>query len=73
MPCLSCTNYEKVNDVFKIIKLILINIIAVNFRSASKLEDAADLYVRAANMFKMAKNWSGMCLIGLLTCFYFIL
>ncbi|XP_031562782.1 alpha-soluble NSF attachment protein-like [Actinia tenebrosa] len=28
------------------------------FGSASKLEDAADLYVRAANMFKMAKNWS---------------
>jgi len=23
------------------------------------MEDACDLYGRAANMFKMAKNWSG--------------
>uniref|UniRef100_A0A672K8Y7 N-ethylmaleimide-sensitive factor attachment protein, alpha a n=1 Tax=Sinocyclocheilus grahami TaxID=75366 RepID=A0A672K8Y7_SINGR len=27
-------------------------------RSSSKVEEACDLYVRAANMFKMAKNWS---------------
>ncbi|TRY59886.1 hypothetical protein DNTS_008119 [Danionella cerebrum] len=28
------------------------------FGSSSKVEEACDLYVRAANMFKMAKNWS---------------
>ncbi|XP_069765134.1 alpha-soluble NSF attachment protein isoform X2 [Narcine bancroftii] len=27
-------------------------------RGSSKLEEACELYVRAANMFKMAKNWS---------------
>uniref|UniRef100_A0A8D3ECM0 NSF attachment protein alpha n=1 Tax=Scophthalmus maximus TaxID=52904 RepID=A0A8D3ECM0_SCOMX len=27
------------------------------FGSSSKLEEACDMYVRAANMFKMAKNW----------------
>uniref|UniRef100_A0A673MRH6 Alpha-soluble NSF attachment protein-like n=1 Tax=Sinocyclocheilus rhinocerous TaxID=307959 RepID=A0A673MRH6_9TELE len=29
------------------------------FGGSSKMEDACDLYGRAANMFKMAKNWSG--------------
>ncbi len=24
------------------------------------MEDACEMYARAANMFKMAKNWSGM-------------
>ncbi len=34
--------------------------VCVNFtRGSSKMEDACDLYGRAANMFKMAKNWSG--------------
>ncbi|KAG5283960.1 hypothetical protein AALO_G00021430 [Alosa alosa] len=28
------------------------------FGSSSKAEDACDMYVRAANMFKMAKNWN---------------
>ncbi|KAI7790673.1 alpha-soluble NSF attachment protein, partial [Triplophysa rosa] len=28
------------------------------FGGSSKLEDACDMYARAANMFKMAKNWS---------------
>ncbi|TRY94922.1 hypothetical protein DNTS_023654 [Danionella cerebrum] len=28
------------------------------FGGSSKMEDACDLYARAANMFKMAKNWS---------------
>ncbi|KAL7838486.1 hypothetical protein AOLI_G00268900 [Acnodon oligacanthus] len=28
------------------------------FGSSSKAEEACDMYVRAANMFKMAKNWS---------------
>ena len=28
-------------------------------RGSSKLEEACDVYARAANMFKMAKNWSG--------------
>lgn len=27
--------------------------------SSSKLEEACDLFVRAANMYKMAKNWCG--------------
>jgi len=26
---------------------------------ASKADDAAELYVKAGNSFKMAKNWSG--------------
>lgn len=30
------------------------------FRSTAKLEDASDLYSKAANNFKMAKNWAGM-------------
>uniref|UniRef100_A0A8B9JX27 N-ethylmaleimide-sensitive factor attachment protein, alpha b n=1 Tax=Astyanax mexicanus TaxID=7994 RepID=A0A8B9JX27_ASTMX len=29
------------------------------FGGSSKMEDACDTYSRAANMFKMAKNWSG--------------
>ncbi|MEQ2184883.1 hypothetical protein GOODEAATRI_012557, partial [Goodea atripinnis] len=29
------------------------------FGSSSKLEEACDMYVRAANMYKMAKNWCG--------------
>lgn len=29
-------------------------------RSSSKAEEACDMYTRAANMFKMAKNWNGM-------------
>lgn len=28
-------------------------------RGSSKMEEACDIYVRAANMFKMAKNWCG--------------
>lgn len=28
-------------------------------RGSSKMEEACDMYVRAANMFKMAKNWCG--------------
>lgn len=30
------------------------------FRGNHKVEDACEMYARAANMFKMAKNWSGM-------------
>uniref|UniRef100_A0A3Q3FTF3 N-ethylmaleimide-sensitive factor attachment protein, alpha b n=1 Tax=Labrus bergylta TaxID=56723 RepID=A0A3Q3FTF3_9LABR len=29
------------------------------FGGSSKMEEACDMYVRAANMFKMAKNWCG--------------
>lgn len=29
------------------------------YRGSSKLEEACDLYVRAANSYKMAKNWCG--------------
>ncbi|MGH0161495.1 UNVERIFIED_CONTAM: hypothetical protein FKN15_040992 [Acipenser sinensis] len=28
------------------------------FGGSSKLEEACEMYIRAANMFKMAKNWS---------------
>lgn len=31
-----------------------------DFSGGRKLEDACDLYIRAGNAFKMAKNWSGM-------------
>jgi hypothetical protein len=30
-------------------------------RGSSKIEEACEIYARAANMFKMAKNWSGAC------------
>lgn len=30
-------------------------------RGNHKVEDACEMYARAANMFKMAKNWSGRC------------
>ena len=29
------------------------------FRGQTKVEEAADLFVRAANAFKMAKKWPG--------------
>lgn len=29
------------------------------FSGSSKIEEACEIYARAANMFKMAKNWSG--------------
>lgn len=28
-------------------------------RGASKLEDAAEMYIQAGNLFKMAQKWSG--------------
>ncbi|KAG7235207.1 hypothetical protein INR49_003084 [Caranx melampygus] len=31
------------------------------FGGNHKVEDACEMYARAANMFKMAKNWSGSC------------
>lgn len=31
----------------------------LSYRGSSKMEDACDMYVRAANMYKMAKNWCG--------------
>ena len=30
-----------------------------DFRGTSKLEDAAEMYISAGNMFKMAQKWSG--------------
>nr|XP_035969972.1 alpha-soluble NSF attachment protein isoform X1 [Halichoerus grypus] len=30
------------------------------FGGSSKIEEACEIYTRAANMFKMAKNWSGL-------------
>ncbi|XP_029372964.1 N-ethylmaleimide-sensitive factor attachment protein, alpha b isoform X1 [Echeneis naucrates] len=38
------------------------------FGGSSKLEEACDMYVRAANMYKMAKNWS---IFPTLTCTMF--
>ena len=36
-------------------------------RGAAKMEDAADLYVRAANTYKVAKKWKGIvCTMGVL-------
>uniref|UniRef100_A0A663F750 Alpha-soluble NSF attachment protein n=1 Tax=Aquila chrysaetos chrysaetos TaxID=223781 RepID=A0A663F750_AQUCH len=34
------------------------------FGGSSRIEEACDIYARAANMFKMAKNWSGTCVRG---------
>lgn len=34
-----------------------------SFRGNHKVEEACEMYARAANMFKMAKNWSGMCFL----------
>lgn len=35
------------------------NIFVLLCRSSSKVEEACEMYTRAANMFKMAKKWSG--------------
>ena len=35
--------------------------LALIYRGSSRVEDAAELYVKAGNSFKMAKKWSGMC------------
>lgn len=48
----------------------MVTITVLFSRSSSKLEEACDMYVRAANMFKMAKNWSGKRAI--LSSFLFI-
>lgn len=39
--------------------LLFMCILVVCFRGNHKVEDACEMYARAANMFKMAKNWSG--------------
>lgn len=36
------------------------------FRGHHKVEEACEMYCRAANMFKMAKNWSGVISFPLL-------
>lgn len=33
-------------------------IFLINFSGSSRIEDAVDCYQRAANLFKMAKNWN---------------
>lgn len=38
----------------------VISISSLFSRSSSKAEEACDMYSRAANMFKMAKNWRGI-------------
>lgn len=30
-------------------------------RGNTRVEEACEMYTRAANMFKIAKNWSGEC------------
>lgn len=39
--------------------LFIFCLLFLSHRGSSKLEEACDLYVRAANMYKMAKNWCG--------------
>ncbi|XP_049725532.1 beta-soluble NSF attachment protein isoform X3 [Elephas maximus indicus] len=34
------------------------------FGGNTRIEEACEMYTRAANMFKMAKNWSGILVIG---------
>uniref|UniRef100_A0A8C2ET86 N-ethylmaleimide-sensitive factor attachment protein, beta b n=1 Tax=Cyprinus carpio TaxID=7962 RepID=A0A8C2ET86_CYPCA len=40
------------------------------FGGNQKVEEACEMYARAANMFKMAKNWSGMCFLVVFVCLY---
>ncbi|XDV41306.1 hypothetical protein PO909_010194 [Leuciscus waleckii] len=41
------------------------------FGGNQKVEEACEMYARAANMFKMAKNWSGMCFLVIhIVCLY---
>ncbi|KAF1651988.1 Beta-soluble NSF attachment protein, partial [Eudyptes chrysocome] len=42
------------------------------FRGNTRVEEACEMYTRAANMFKIAKNWSGLGL-GSLTCWLTLL
>lgn len=42
------------------------------FRSSSKAEEACDMYTRAANMFKMAKNWNGKHIHIIIVCNLFV-
>lgn len=37
--------------------LLYISITSYSNRGSSKVEDAVDCYLRAANLFKMAKKW----------------
>uniref|UniRef100_A0A8C1IT24 N-ethylmaleimide-sensitive factor attachment protein, beta b n=1 Tax=Cyprinus carpio TaxID=7962 RepID=A0A8C1IT24_CYPCA len=40
------------------------------FGGNQKVEEACEMYARAANMFKMAKNWSGIFLLTRFVCLY---
>lgn len=33
--------------------------LSLRFRGNTRVEEACEMYTRAANMFKIAKNWSG--------------
>ena len=35
-------------------------VLYIFLRGNTRIEEACEMYTRAANMFKMAKNWSGM-------------
>lgn len=44
---------------FKTVFLFFSSYEYIFFRGHHKVEEACEMYCRAANMFKMAKNWSG--------------
>ena len=51
--------HEKRQKNKEIKRFIGLFLVFVCFRGNHKVEDACEMYARAANMFKMAKNWSG--------------
>lgn len=52
----SCQSFYQ--HLFCIVFLHLV-VVSLFFRGPHKVEEACEMYCRAANMFKMAKNWSG--------------
>ena len=53
--CFSCRNVNGL--LFRIVVLLCLNMCV--YSGTAKLEDAADLFVRAANSFKVAKRNKG--------------
>ncbi len=51
---------KKTNLLIHFVCLCLLCVcVCACYRGNHKVEDACEMYARAANMFKMAKNWSG--------------